>query len=257
MLFYTIINSTLTSTYSLSFKMSAINNMSIYIPHVFNNIDKDRISNTFESQGIGKVKNVDFVGKLGKDGHSFNAVYIHFEFWYDNSVARNFQERILNPDKEARIVYEDPWYWIVLENKAKKHASGSRKVRLVLDIPQEEPVTPIKQRTYKDFDDMCRAPIKNKPDKKDSFANSDKEFDLNFKELCRQLHFDAEDEMDEIEDLIDETEAHLATFDRRYVQELEKENQYYRDLLQSSRYSNSPGKIQHHHGVVNSELLYY
>jgi hypothetical protein len=104
---------------------------------------------------------------------------------------------------------------------------------------------------------MCRAPINNSPVKKDSVAKSDKEFDLNFKELCRQLHFDTEDEMDEIEDLIDETEAHLATFDRRYVQELEKENQYYRHLLQSSSYINAPEKIHPHHDVVNSEMCYY
>jgi hypothetical protein len=243
--------------------MSAINNISIYIPHVFANIDKDRISDAFESQGIGKVKNVDFVGKLGKEGHSFNAVYVHFEYWFESSVALNFQERVLNPNKEARIVYEDPWYWIVLENKAKKHASGSRKVRLVLDIPQDGFITPVKQRLNKDFADMCRAPIKNKLVKKDTLTNSDKEFDLNFKELRRQLQFDTNNEMDEIEKLIDETEANLyetesnlATFDRRYVQELEKENQYYRTLVPDS-YSNTMGKIQHHHGVVSSELLYY
>ena len=140
--------------------MSTINNISIYIPHVFANIDKDRVSDAFESQGIGKVKNVDFVGKFGKEGYAFNAVYVHFEYWYNSSVARNFQERVLNPNKEARIVYEDPWYWIVLENKAKKHTSGSRKVRLVLDIPQDGFITPVKQRSNKDFADMCRAPIK-------------------------------------------------------------------------------------------------
>ena len=241
--------------------MSAINNISIYIPHVFENIDKSRISDAFESQGIGKVKNIDFVGKLGKDGHSFNAAYVHFEYWYNSSIARNFQERVLNPAKEARIVYEDPWYWIVLENKAKKHTSGSRKVRLVLDIPQDGFITPVKQRSNRDFADMCRAPIKNKLVKKDSLTNSDEEFDLNFKELRRQLRFDAE--MDAIEELIDEaeansaeTDAYLATFDKRYIQELEKENQYYRDLLQTC-YNNVQGKIQHQHGVVNSELLYY
>jgi len=240
--------------------MSAINNISIYIPHVFANIDKSRISDAFESQGIGKVKNVDLVGKLGKEGHKFNAVYVHFEYWFESSVAHNFQERVLNPNKEARIVYEDPWYWIVLENKATKHTSGSRKVRLVLE---EGFITPVKQRLNKDFADMCQAPMKNKLVKKDSFTNSDKEFDLNFKELCRQLQFDNEDEMDEIENLMDEndnlmdeTESELATFDRRYVQELEKENQHYRDLLQNS-YSNMPGKIQHRHGVANTALCYY
>jgi hypothetical protein len=242
--------------------MSAINNISIYIPHVFDNIDKGRISDAFESQCIGKVKNVDLVGKLGKDGRKFNAVYVHFEYWYESSVARNFQERVLNPKKEARIVYEDPWYWIVLENKAKKHTSGSRKVRLVLDIPQTGFITPVKQRTNKDFADMCQAPIKNINYKNGLINSMGDDFDIEFKELCRKIQFDTEEDiMNEIEDLIDETEANLATFDKRYVQELEKENQYYRDLVQNSSYSNNysnmPGKIQHHHGVVNSDILYY
>jgi hypothetical protein len=32
----------------------------------------------------------------------------------------HFQERVTNPDKEARIVYDEPWFWIVLENTAVK-----------------------------------------------------------------------------------------------------------------------------------------
>ena len=48
----------------------------------------------------------------------------------------------------------------------------------------------------------------------------------------------------------------MATFDKRYVRELEKENQYYRTLV-PNRYNNTPEKIQHNHGVVNSELCYY
>jgi hypothetical protein len=191
-------------------------------------------------------------------------VYVHFEYWYNSSVARNFQERVLNPNKEARIVYEDPWYWIVLENKAKKHASGSRKVRLVLDIPQEGFSTPVKQRLNKDFADMCQAPIKNINYKETLINSMGDDFDIEFKDLCRKLQFDTEEDiMDEIENLIDETEAglyetetNLVSFDMRYVQELEKENQYYRDLLQNN-YSDTLGKIQHHHGVVCSELLYY
>ena len=207
------------------------------------------------------MKEVDFVSKKSHDGRPYNAAYIHFHAWHNNHATVNLQARVLDPAQEARIVYDDPWYWIVLENKAKKHTSGSRKVRLVLDIPQDGFITPVKQRSNKDFADMCRAPIKNKLVKKTSLSNSDEEFDLNFKELRRQLRFDAE--MDAIEELIDEaeansaeTDAYLATFDKRYIQELEKENQYYRDLLQTC-YNNVQGKIQHQHGVVNSELLYY
>jgi len=209
--------------------MSAITNMSLYIPHVFANISEDRIINAFEGQIIGKVKNIDLVGKMGKDGKPYNAVYIHFEYWCDNSVARNFQERVLNPNKEARIVYEDPWFWIVLENKAQKHVSGSRKARLEI-VPQEVQVTPVKQLTNKDFADMLRVPYKEalKMTARLDFGDAD------FKELCRKIHFEDDDDddeakMDEIDKFMDEEDRHMSSFDRRYVQVLEKENNYYRN----------------------------
>jgi hypothetical protein len=36
---------------------------------------------------------------------------------------------------EARVVYDEPWYWIVLENKARKHIPGERKPRIDLGTP--------------------------------------------------------------------------------------------------------------------------
>jgi hypothetical protein len=92
-------------------------NISLYIPHVFSNISLDRIANIFKILRIGKVRQIDLVLNKGKKRQRYNAAYIHFEYWYDNVAARNFQERVRNPNKEARIIYDDPWYWIVLENK--------------------------------------------------------------------------------------------------------------------------------------------
>jgi hypothetical protein len=99
--------------------MSSINqNLSLFIPHMFPNITEDRIASIFNTYSIGIVSRVDFVGKTDKNGKLYNAAYIHFDAWFNNSAVANFQERVLNPDKEARIVYDDPWYWIVLENTA-------------------------------------------------------------------------------------------------------------------------------------------
>jgi hypothetical protein len=86
--------------------------MSLYIPHVFSNITRERITKAVEHLGI--VRTIDLVRKTGKDGKSYNAAYIHFEYWHDNTMTRNFQERLTTG--EARIIYEDPWFWIVLEN---------------------------------------------------------------------------------------------------------------------------------------------
>jgi hypothetical protein len=210
--------------------------MSLYIPHVFSNISGDKISKTFESLGLGRVKKVDLVLKMGNTGE-YNAAYIHFEYWYNTDAARNFQDRVKNPDKEARIVYDDPWYWIVLENKSRKIVSGSRKERL--DIQTSVFETPKKQLSNQDFADMFRAPSKAKRTTDDSM--------LNLNALCRNLTLDFEGRHDieaqveaqveaqtddysddslfsELEHLINYDDSHLISIDGRYIKELEREN---------------------------------
>ena len=112
--------------------MSPLRNISLYIPRVFINFFKCDIAMIFESLSIGKVKNIDLVLKMGKDGKEYNSAYIHFEYWYDNVAAINFQDRVLDPNQEARLIYDEPWYWIVLENKAKKFIPGEKKARINL-----------------------------------------------------------------------------------------------------------------------------
>ena len=153
-------------------------NISLYIPHIFVNVTKEKIAVTFEHLRIGRVMSIDLIHKIGKD-EEYNSAYIHFEYWYNNIVALNFQERVLNANKEARIVYDDPWYWIVFENTSKKHISGNRKLRIsvpisgdgweVLEDEEENEavhfVTPSSSPTMltnKDFSDMfkTKAPVK-------------------------------------------------------------------------------------------------
>jgi len=197
---------------------AAMNNVSLYIPHVFANISKDEVINIFESLRIGKVSNIDFVNKIS-DQTQYNAAYVHFEYWHDNVAARNFQERVLNPAKEARIVYDDPWYWIVLENKAKKHVSGDRKPRVVLDLQEkedEDAPAPAKQMmSNKDFSELINKPVKKWPGLPVAQG------------LAKPVVPVMDDAaiMNELEALMDEEECdHLITIDGRYVEEIENEN---------------------------------
>ena len=104
----------------------------LYIPYVFNNITKEFMKTTIEFQGLGKVKDIDFVEKMDKNGNVHNSAFVHFEYWHDNISAIHFQERLKNPNKEARIVYNDPWFWVCFENTGKKVISGERKERINL-----------------------------------------------------------------------------------------------------------------------------
>lgn len=90
--------------------------LSIYIPHVFINITKERICDVFETQEIGNVERIDFISKKGKDGKDYNTAFIHMKCWYNNDCVGNLQSKITTKTSTARIVYDDPWYWNLYEN---------------------------------------------------------------------------------------------------------------------------------------------
>jgi hypothetical protein len=107
-----------------------MSNLSLFIPRVFANISNERIARIFESNGIGKVHRIDTVAI----SDNCNKVYIHFEYWFDTIISRNFIARIQD-NGSAKLVYDDPWFWMVLENKTTKHTSGDRKHRINLGEP--------------------------------------------------------------------------------------------------------------------------
>ena len=114
--------------------------LSLYIPHVFPNFTAEYIANVFEFMGIGSIDHVDLIAKQDKHGNYYNAAYIHFAYWYNGPIAENFQARVLDPTREARIIHDDPWYWIVLENTAKKYVPGTRKI--CIDLKKIAPGLP-------------------------------------------------------------------------------------------------------------------
>jgi len=149
------------------------------------------VSDTFENLKIGSVKRVDFVHKRNTGGE-YNAVYIHFNYWYDNIAARNFQERVLDVNREARIVYDEPWYWIVLENKGAKAVSNKRKPRIDIEaLTKTGDVAPVeKMMTNQDFANLF------KNEHLESSLNEDLESSLN-EDLESSLNEDLESSLNE------------------------------------------------------------
>jgi hypothetical protein len=149
--------------------MSAVAvNTSLYIPHIFANFSKEFVAGVFEKLQIGKVKNIDFVLKVNSQGKEYNAAYIHFEYWNDTIASRNFHSRVVDSKDEARIVYDEPWFWVVLENKARKYTPGERKPRIQLDdpvqkvayIPQEVTAATIEMEVEEDSPSVHEEEIK-------------------------------------------------------------------------------------------------
>ncbi len=88
--------------------------MSIYIPYVHPSCTEQEIKNVFNTLLIGNVERVDFVVKSGNNRNYF-ICFVHFKEWYDNQAAHNIIRRLEN-GKEARIVYKDPYYWVLFKN---------------------------------------------------------------------------------------------------------------------------------------------
>tara|TARA_B100001093_G_scaffold220153_1_gene211169 strand:+ start:384 stop:1286 length:903 start_codon:yes stop_codon:yes gene_type:complete len=93
------------------------NMLSLYIPRIFANISKERVAHIFKSLFIGEVSVIDFVPREDSNtGEPYNMAFVHFGELYDNTASKNFQAKVNDPDTDAKIVYDDPWYWICLPN---------------------------------------------------------------------------------------------------------------------------------------------
>ena len=124
---------------SSSSSPSPLSNLSVFIPYVFSNITKEFIAHSFETNNLGCVQQVDFVKKIDRKGKVYNRAYIHFNFWYDNTVAIHFKERVLSSEKGTRLVYDDPWFWVVLQNTGTKFVADScQKSEVEVDVETKE-----------------------------------------------------------------------------------------------------------------------
>jgi len=95
---------------------------SVYIPRMFNNISVERISNVFHNLALGRVSHVDFVPR----DSSSKMAFVHFDHWnIDNIACQHLMQRIHDPTLEARVVYEDPYYWIVLPNNSENNSNSN------------------------------------------------------------------------------------------------------------------------------------
>lgn len=200
--------------------------ISLFIPHIFLNLGKDFVIEVLEDDyKLGKVSRVDFVEKTGADGKTYNAAYVHFEHWNQDSATAEFQEDLLNSGNGCRIVYDAPWFWIVLENKKKKYQTGERKPRLDLSETAEElhqAVAPVAPANYSwSFPEL---PIKYQkaivPEQSlQELLHPREEFKWEEWEDCEYTEADYM-QMNEFEDEIDGT---LISIDARYVKAIEEE----------------------------------
>ena len=214
--------------------MSAIKNISLFIPHVFPNFDKEYVAKAFND--IGEISQIDFVAKQDRNGGNYNAVYVHFNKWYTNKKAIAFYDSVVDESKETRFHHDELWYWIVLPNNAKKHIPGQRKPRIDLGESKSISsanldVTPKPAKSLLPL--LAFIPEKVCPGAPQKLSYADATVkpleevkqspEVSFDEVA-DFEPEIDAEMDEIEEFLEEEDANLVSVDWRYVKALEDEN---------------------------------
>jgi hypothetical protein len=103
---------------------------SICIPRVFPNISSNQIAHVFESLGLGRIERIDLIPFINSKNEHLNRAFVYIQ-WNDTEAAKHLHEKIHDPDETAKIVYQDPWFWMLLPNKnpmTSREASMERRV---------------------------------------------------------------------------------------------------------------------------------
>ena len=97
----------------------------------------ENVTEVFQKQNVGIVSRVDIikkkVSKTRKQQREYNggdyirSAHVYFTTWHDTRSNRNLQARILNPKQEGRLVFDDPWYWLLTESNRNKDDVRLRK----------------------------------------------------------------------------------------------------------------------------------
>lgn len=125
--------------------MSFDNKLSIYIPRLFGRCDKDVIIERFKSSNIGTINRVDLVEKKNNNGITCYMAFLHFDSWEDNEITRNIQSKILVERTGARLVYNEPYYWILLKNN--KPLTNNEALLQERVVSLQERVTALEKQT--------------------------------------------------------------------------------------------------------------
>ena len=105
--------------------------LSLMIPRVFPQwVDEETIIDIFKRHKLGIVYKVSIIymkSESRRCGHPMYKAIVYFSVWYDNIIAYNFQQRIF-ANGNTRVVYDDPWFWVAVENKRQRLTDNDKRI---------------------------------------------------------------------------------------------------------------------------------
>lgn len=103
----------------------------VMIPFVEKDVNAKYIRNVFERLNIANISTVDI--QPIQNNPEYNRVVMQVDEWYDNECAYNLINRIKSSTHEARIMHNEPNWWVLREKpnknkKEKKHIKKQKKM---------------------------------------------------------------------------------------------------------------------------------
>ena len=157
--------------------------LSIYIPRVFSNISGEQIAKVFEGLNLGKIERIDMVPFMDEKNRPMFRAFVYIQ-WADNEASHNLQCKITNPQLQAKIVYDNPWFWYLLPNKTPmtaKEVELQRRVefleyqqaQLIETVQSKEPSSPKLDKDNLLFGDFKRNEVEKLTLKNKSQSHKD------------------------------------------------------------------------------------
>ena len=88
------------------------------IPKVSNRISRNQIFKIFCKLNIGYISKI-IENPLRKDSN-YKRVVIYVQWDNTQSVAKEMQEILKDPNQHVNLVYNMPWYWQIYANQPRK-----------------------------------------------------------------------------------------------------------------------------------------
>ncbi len=88
----------------------ASTNLTLCIPRVDVDTDKQQVFNVFKSLRIGYIGHINEIPL--KHDTTGKRIVIKFKTWVENDLSKRILER-LDAGKDIKIVFKEPGYWLV------------------------------------------------------------------------------------------------------------------------------------------------
>jgi len=88
----------------------------ICIPRLPSTFSDGQIVDIINDIGLGKIKKIDLISKIDRNGVDYLIAFVHMEEWLGTETAQSVLEDLLN-DEKITVVYDDPLFLTLTKSR--------------------------------------------------------------------------------------------------------------------------------------------